>query len=113
MRPRVFMAVTLTAMLVLVVGSLGRPATVRANDPYDWTQTGNSIVAGRFLGTPNSQALDIRGNRQRAFRLEPTRGTPTVIRGYSGNSATAGVVGAAVGGGGTSGDANLVTDAYG
>ena len=39
--------------------------------------------------------------------------SPNLIGGYNGNSVTAGVVGATIGGGGASGSTNLVTDNYG
>ncbi|MBC7242100.1 MAG: hypothetical protein H5T60_06615 [Anaerolineae bacterium] len=39
--------------------------------------------------------------------------SPNIIGGYSGNSVTGGVVGAAIGGGGASGNTNRVTDNYG
>lgn len=57
--------------------------------------------------------LTLDGSINEALRLEPTALSPNLIGGYSGNSVTSGVIGATIGGGGTSGDANRVTDDYG
>jgi len=46
-------------------------------------------------------------------RLEPNSTSPNVIGGYSGNSVTAGVYGATIGGGGGGSGSNLVTDIHG
>ncbi len=78
-----------------------------------WALTGNSIIAGYFLGTLNNLPLDFRVNNDRAFRLEPTTGSPNVIGGDSSNSVTAGVVGATIGGGGLESGGNRVTDRHG
>jgi hypothetical protein len=80
-----------------------------------WSIAGNSGTnpSGNFLGTSDNQALELRVNGARALRLEPNTNSPNVIGGYSGNSVTAGVAGAAIGGGGYSGNTNRVTDDYG
>ena len=53
-------------------------------------------------------------NNSRVLRLEPNSTSPNFIAGYSGNSVTAGVFGATIGGGGTSSvGINRVTDHYG
>jgi hypothetical protein len=101
---------------VAATGDLS-PAEVSA-----WLLEGNAGTdpSVNFLGTTDNAALNFRVNDQRAFRLEPTATSPNVIGGFSGNNATAGVVGATIGGGGCSksacgpfGRPNRVTDNYG
>lgn len=81
----------------------------------NWSLTGNSgtTPGSNFLGTTDNQALELRVNNARALRLEPHATSPNLIGGYSGNSVTAGVYGATIGGGGASGSANSVTANYG
>jgi hypothetical protein len=69
----------------------------------------DGVTGDYWLGTTVDQALDLRVNGARALRLEPNATSPNVIGGYSGNSATSGVYGATVGGGGESGNINEVT----
>ena len=80
-----------------------------------WNITGNSgLTSGtHFLGTTDNVALDLRVNGQRALRLSPNATSPNLLGGYSGNSITAGVEGAVIGGGGSATYPNLVTDNYG
>jgi hypothetical protein len=52
-------------------------------------------------------------NNTRAFRVEPTAGTPNLIGGFNGNNVTAGATGATIGGGGTTAFVNRATDDYG
>jgi hypothetical protein len=47
------------------------------------------------------------------LRLQPDATSPNLIGGYTGNSVTPGVYGATIGGGGKSGDTNLVADHFG
>ena len=47
-----------------------------------------------------------------ALRLEPTVGSPNLIGGFAGNTVTAGIVGATIAGGGSSGFINHVTADY-
>jgi hypothetical protein len=65
------------------------------------------------VGTKDNQPLNLRVNNERAFRLEPTSGTPNVIGGFSGNAATSGVKGATIAGGGVTNLANKVTADFG
>jgi len=58
--------------------------------------------------TPSPYALALPG-----LRTQQNADSPNIIGGYSGNSVTAGVVGATIGGGGASGSTNSVTDNYG
>jgi len=80
-----------------------------------WRLSGNVATnpAGNFLGTADNQALEVRVNNARALRIEPNATSPNVIGGHGANSALAGVVGAAIGGGGQAGLANRVTDNQG
>ncbi len=82
-----------------------------------WLLAGNAgtTPGTQFLGTTDSAPLEIKVNGARVLRLEPPTGSegPNLIGGYSGNSVTAGVVGATISGGGTSGFQNQVTDNYG
>ena len=97
-----------------------------------WSVTGDSgsNPATNFLGTTDAQPLVLRTGNAQSLRIEPSSqlfgGNPitaNLIAGSSANSATAGVRGATIGGGGVpAGDSdpeffaeapNLVTDAYG
>jgi hypothetical protein len=90
--------------------------TAYADGRY-WSLTGNAgTTGGNFLGTTDYRALELWVNNARALRLEPSAESPNLIGGYSGNSVTAGVVGATIGGGGRSTWSNWpnrVTDDYG
>ena len=79
-----------------------------------WSLTGNAGTDPRtnFLGTTDNQAFEIRVNNARALRIEPNQ-TPNIIGGYKGNSASAGVIGATIGGGGNSSYPNRVRANYG
>jgi hypothetical protein len=79
-----------------------------------WQLTGNAGTAPgtHFLGTTDGQALELHVNSTRALRLEPHATSPNLIGGYSGNSVTAGVYGATIGGGGASGNSNQVGGVY-
>ncbi|MDP2896143.1 MAG: hypothetical protein Q8Q12_06235, partial [bacterium] len=105
--------------LSVAFGGTGSAAAVAHSDHGHggayWSLTGNTGTnpAVQFLGTADSQALELRVNNGRALRLEPNPTSPNLIAGHSENSASAGVVGAAVGGGGEAGFANRVTDDYG
>jgi hypothetical protein len=80
-----------------------------------WNLTGNSGITPRtdFLGTTDYQALEMKVNNKRVFRLEPTLlpKSPNIIGGYA-NSVNSGVNGATIGGGDTT-KANLVTENFG
>jgi hypothetical protein len=68
-----------------------------------WRAVGNAGTAPgtHFLGTTDTQPLEVRVNNQRALRLEPTgSNSVNVIGGYAGNFVGLGVVGATIGGGG-------------
>ena len=82
-----------------------------------WKLGGNSgtTPGTDFLGTTDAKPLDLYVSGVRALHLEPhaTSPTPNLIGGYSGNDATDGVKGAAIGGGGNSSQINLVSDDFG
>jgi len=89
-----------------------------------WSLTGNSgtTPGTNFLGTTDSQALELWVNSARALRLEPGvpvagSAIPNVIGGYSGNWVYPYVRGATIAGGGDSYEApygfNRVTDDHG
>ena len=79
-----------------------------------WKLTGNAGTNPNtnFLGTTDNQAFEFRVNNARALRLEPNPDSPNVIGGYSGNSVTARVYGATIGGGGSDGYTNVVTGSF-
>ena len=91
--------------------------------PNAYLQGGNDFGATATLGTSANHALEFVVNGARAMRYEPNALSPNVVGGYLGNSASAGVRGATIAGGGVSpGDSdpnhtqegvNRVTDNYG
>jgi hypothetical protein len=101
----------------------GTIQTTAATGAAGWSLTGNAGTnpATNFLGTTDNAALEIRVNNARALRIEPATSAiecpgaicPNIIGGFSGNSVGAGVVGATIGGGGTSLGTNRVTAAFG
>ncbi len=80
-----------------------------------WGLTGNAgtTPGTDFLGTTDNQALEFKVNSLRAMRLEPNPFSPNVIGGNPGNSVTAGMYGASIGGGGQGGQLNQVTAHFG
>jgi hypothetical protein len=80
-----------------------------------WSLTGNAGTSpgSQFLGTTDSQALELKVNGARALRLEPNATAPNLIGGHSANHATEGVVGATISGGGTGAYNNVVSDDLG
>ena len=72
-----------------------------------WLLGGNSGTApgGQFLGTLDSQPLEVKVNALRALRLEPAAKSPNLLGGYEGNSIAPGVSGSVIAGGGTRRDA--------
>jgi|GEM_PF-635851 len=73
-------------------------ATLGAN-----TFVGSQIITGD---------LALTGSINSGLRVESTSGVPNVVGGFSGNSTTSGVEGAAIGGGGGGGIPNRVTDSF-
>lgn len=110
---------TITGSGVIAVNFGTAAGTVAAGD-HDhgdayWMAAGNSgtTPATNFLGTTDDQALELRVNNARAFRLEPNADSPNVIGGFSGNIVWSGATGGTVAGGGESGLTNRVTDDFG
>jgi hypothetical protein len=68
-----------------------------------WSRTGNAGTSPgtHFVGTTDSQPLEMHVNNARALRLEPTSDTPNLIGGFSGNYVQPGLQGVSIGGGGT------------
>ena len=69
-----------------------------------WKTSGNSgtTAGANFLGTTDNQPLEMKVNGARALRIEPsTNNAPNLIGGSSINFVDAGIVGATIGGGGT------------
>jgi hypothetical protein len=82
-----------------------------------WTLTGNTGTnsASNFIGTTDPVDLIFRVNNAQAMRYVPGS-SPTIIGGHGGNNiGSAAVIGATIGGGGSSGagNTNLVHDRFG
>jgi len=98
---------------LVLTGTVFSVDTAYADGQY-WSITGNSgITSSNFLGTTDGQPLELRVNNARALRLEPNPTSPNLVAGVASNSVVAGVMGAAIGGGGASDHPNLVTGDYG
>lgn len=82
------------------------------NLPSYWKLAGNAGTTPgiNFVGTTDNQALELRVNRQRALRLEPSTNSPNLIGGFEGNYVEANVVGASIGGGGTVNATNRIVN---
>jgi hypothetical protein len=94
----------------------GNADTVDGKHAKDfWQLAGNAgTTAGTdFLGTTDNQPLEFKVNNTRVFRFEPNAASPNVLAGFSGNFVQGGIVGAAIGGGGTAGSINQVLSDYG
>ncbi len=82
-----------------------------------WSLTGNAgtVFGTNFIGTTDNVPLDFRVNNTSALRLEyPQSGNKVnIIAGYSGNSASSGVYGATVFGGGDTNYPNQVQANFG
>jgi hypothetical protein len=106
-------AVTLAEGTNVTITPSGQTLTIASTGgaASGWSLTGNSgtTPGTNFLGTTDNQALELKVNGARALRLEPGA---NLIGGVSGNGATAGVIGAVIGGGGNI-VPNRVTDDYG
>ena len=93
----------------------GTLQTTAAGGGDSWGLAGNAGTTPGvdFLGTTDNQPLDLRVDGTRALRIEPSGSTPNLIGGYKGNTVTANVAGATIGGGGSFGETNRVTDEAG
>ena len=79
-----------------------------------WMLNGNAGTTPglQFLGTTDSNALELHVHGARALRLEPNESGPNLIGGYSGNGVAAGNYGATIAGGGAPGVANTINANY-
>lgn len=81
---------------------------------FDFSSTATNQFRARatggvqFVTTIDGTGTDVSG-----WRIEPNVTSPNIVGGYIGNTVTAGKFGAVIGGGGTSGNINQVTDSYG
>ena len=108
--------VTLAPGANVTITPSGQTLTIAASGGAPgWSLTGNAgtTPGTNFVGATDNQALEIKVNSQRIFRLEPNATSPSVIGGHADNNALAGVLGATIGGGGAAGQGNVVTDHYG
>ena len=96
-------------------GSMTLSLDTGYTDGRYWKLEGNggTLPGTHFLGTTDNVTLTLAVSGTAALRLEPTGDTPNVIGGYGGNRVTAGVKGATIGGGGSAGGTNRVTDDHG
>jgi hypothetical protein len=80
-----------------------------------WSPLGNAgTTAGtNFIGTTDNIDLVFKVNNLQALRLIPNATSPNLLGGFNGNAIAIGAVGAVIGGGGTTGSTNDVTDDYG
>jgi Chaperone of endosialidase len=80
-----------------------------------WKLGGNTGTSPgtNFIGTTDSEALELKVNGKRALRLEPNATSPNLVGGSAGNVVTSGIYGAVIGGGGESGIPNSVTSVFG
>jgi hypothetical protein len=94
------------------------PGTVAAGDHVHderyWRRGGNAGIdpALDYLGTSGNQPFELRANGARALRIEPGSASPNLIGGDGGNGVGPGVQGAAIGGGGQSGESNHAADHF-
>ena len=97
----------------LALSTNGNALQLSASVGLSWNLSGNGGMTGaNFLGTLDSQPLELRVNNARILRLEPTSDTPNFIGGFSGNYAQPGLPGVTIGGGGTAvgNQPNVVTN---
>jgi len=71
----------------------------------------NTDPATDFLGTRDGQPLELRVNGARALLIQPAA-TPNLIGGHESNAVNNAAYGAAIAGGGTTGQANIIYDNF-
>jgi hypothetical protein len=84
-----------------------------------WSLSGNAdtVPGSHFLGTTDAVSLTLAVSGTTALRIEPASDSnwgysPNIVGGYSGNSATATVAGATIGGGGSAAYPNSVSGLF-
>ena len=101
---------TLDGLPVLVSSGLGNgagltnvnAATLNGQAAVNfWQLGGNNTSASQFIGSTNNQPLVLKANGRQVVRYEPTTDTANVIGGSAGNTVQSGLLGATIGGGGT------------
>jgi hypothetical protein len=115
-----FDGVTLAAGSNVTISKAGQTLTFSSSGGASgWELSGNSGLGcttspcASFLGTTDSNdALEVHIGGARALRVEPTDSVdaPNFVAGWNASAALPGVKGAAIGGGGFTGEPNLVTD---
>jgi hypothetical protein len=110
-------AVTLAAGSNVTITPSGNTLTIASSTGINgWSLSGNggtSPAGGNFLGTTDTNALELHVNYLRALRLEPGttgRGSPNVIGGSMSNYVAPGVYGATIAGGGATNYGGLAGD---
>jgi len=98
---------------LLLSGSTGEVATANTNARLELHSNDRVDVHLDADGGATAQFRILDGGDNALFRVEENATSPNIIGGYSGNSVTTGVYGAFIGGGGSSGFANRVTDRHG
>jgi len=88
------------------------------NSTNFWQLKGNNVAPGQFLGSTNSQVLELRAYNTPALRIEPgtwpgLTNVPNIIGGSPGNFVAPGTVGNVIGGGSsfTEGSTNYISAA--
>jgi hypothetical protein len=106
-------ALTLAPGPNISFGTVGNTITISgaAGGGPAWLLNGNggTISTNHFLGTTDSQALEVRVNNSRAWRVEPSGISPNLIGGPPANGVAPGSYGATIGGGGAAGNGNRIT----
>ncbi|HOW97468.1 MAG TPA: hypothetical protein P5567_06155 [Kiritimatiellia bacterium] len=88
---------------------------VAANTFWQTTGNGGTAAGTHFVGTTDTQPLDLRANNTRVMRLDGNYNPPNVIGGSMANTVDVGVAGATIGGGGDPAMVfiNRISDDYG
>ncbi len=97
----------------LAAGHWGQAGTWTGGDYWSLTGNAGTVPGVHFLGTTDTQALDLRVGGQRVLRLEPHSVSPNLIGGYTGNVIGAVVEGGVIAGGGYFVSTNRVFDDFG
>src|SRR5262249_37593934 len=83
--------------------------TSTSNGIVGWATSGNVLNSNDFLGTLEAQTLELRVSNTPALRLEPTTNTANIVAGAAANRVISNAYGAAILGGGTATESNVVS----